>query len=64
MECSVQTFTGGQSFLGEPVLPGMARGEVFATVGISHLTTSRQFVDKPVLPPLLARRWIVAFEWL
>lgn len=30
-------------------LPGMARGEVFATVGISHLTTSRQFVDKPVL---------------
>lgn len=23
-------------------LPGMARGEVFATVGISHLTTSRQ----------------------
>lgn len=30
-------------------LPGMARGEVFATVGISHLTTSRQYVTKPVL---------------
>lgn len=30
-------------------LPGMARGEVFATVGISHLTTSRQYVAKPVL---------------
>ena len=30
-------------------LPGMARGEVFATVGISHLTTSRQFVSQPVL---------------
>ena len=30
-------------------LPGMARGEVFATVGISHLTTSRQYASKPVL---------------
>lgn len=30
-------------------LPGMARGEVFATVGISHLTTSRQHVSQPVL---------------
>lgn len=30
-------------------LPGMARGEVFATVGISHLTTSRQHVSKPVM---------------
>ncbi len=29
-------------------LPGMARGEVFATVGISHLTTSRQHTT-PVL---------------
>jgi alkylation response protein AidB-like acyl-CoA dehydrogenase len=30
-------------------LPGMARGELFATVGISHLTTSRQHLHAPVL---------------
>ncbi len=39
----------GNPSLASQWLPGMARGEVFATVGISHLTTSRQFVDKPVL---------------
>lgn len=31
------------------LLPAMASGEQFATVGISHLTTSRQHVAKPVL---------------
>ncbi|MFK7735763.1 MAG: acyl-CoA dehydrogenase family protein [Pirellulaceae bacterium] len=31
------------------LLPMMASGELFATVGISHLTTSRQHVGKPVL---------------
>ncbi|MGN6545868.1 MAG: acyl-CoA dehydrogenase family protein [Aureliella sp.] len=30
-------------------LPGMARGRLWATVGISHLTTSRQHVRAPVL---------------
>jgi len=30
-------------------LPGLFAGESFATVGISHLTTSRQHVTKPVL---------------
>lgn len=30
-------------------LPGLARGELFATVGISHLTTSRQHLGVPVL---------------
>ncbi len=30
-------------------LPAMARGEVMATVGISHLTTSRQHLAKPAL---------------
>lgn len=30
-------------------LPGMASGEIFATVGISHLTTSRQHLTAPVL---------------
>ena len=31
------------------LLPRMATGEIFATVGISHLTTSRQHVGEPVL---------------
>ena len=30
-------------------LPGMARGAIFATIGISHLTTSRQYLTAPVL---------------
>lgn len=30
-------------------LPGLARGELFATVGISHLTTSRQHLSLPAL---------------
>ena len=30
-------------------LPGLARGEIFTTVGISHLTTSRQHLKAPVL---------------
>jgi alkylation response protein AidB-like acyl-CoA dehydrogenase len=35
--------------LKERLLPGLAHGDSFATVGISHLTTSRQHVGKPVL---------------
>jgi alkylation response protein AidB-like acyl-CoA dehydrogenase len=35
--------------LKQRLLPGLASGESFATVGISHLTTSRQHVGKPVL---------------
>ena len=31
------------------LLPRMARGELFATVGISHLSTSRQYAARPVL---------------
>ncbi len=31
------------------LLPGLARGDLFATVGISHLTTSRRHLAKPVL---------------
>ena len=30
-------------------LPGLANGELFATVGVSHLTTSRRHLAKPVL---------------
>ena len=30
-------------------LPGLTSGELFGTVGISHLTTSRRFLAKPVL---------------
>lgn len=35
--------------LKELLLPKLARGEIFATVGISHLTTSRRHLAKPVL---------------
>jgi alkylation response protein AidB-like acyl-CoA dehydrogenase len=31
------------------LLPGIVAGRTFATVGISHLTTSRQHLDRPVL---------------
>ncbi|QEG39648.1 acyl-CoA dehydrogenase family protein [Roseimaritima ulvae] len=35
--------------MAERWMPRLLSGEVFATVGISHLTTSRQHVSKPVL---------------
>ncbi|MEZ6137998.1 MAG: acyl-CoA dehydrogenase family protein [Pirellulaceae bacterium] len=35
--------------LRERLLPKLAAGEIFATVGISHLTTSRQHLAQPVL---------------
>jgi alkylation response protein AidB-like acyl-CoA dehydrogenase len=35
--------------LKERLLPGLAAGETFATVGISHLTTSRRHLARPVL---------------
>jgi alkylation response protein AidB-like acyl-CoA dehydrogenase len=35
--------------LKDELLPGLARGDNFATVGISHLTTSRRHLAKPVL---------------
>ena len=42
-----------QQWLKETYLPRLASGEIFATVGISHLTTSRRHLGKPVL---VARR--------
>jgi alkylation response protein AidB-like acyl-CoA dehydrogenase len=49
----------GSELLRQELLPGLARGELFATVGISHLTTSRQHLT----PALQARRdgkhWIL-----
>src|SRR4051812_20185754 len=35
--------------LKERLLPGLTSGQLFATVGISHLTTSRRHLAKPVL---------------
>jgi alkylation response protein AidB-like acyl-CoA dehydrogenase len=35
--------------LKQRLLPGLARGDLFGTVGISHLTTSRRHFGKPVL---------------
>jgi alkylation response protein AidB-like acyl-CoA dehydrogenase len=42
VECENQT-------LKQKLLPGLANGSHFATVGISHLTTSRRHLAKPVL---------------
>jgi alkylation response protein AidB-like acyl-CoA dehydrogenase len=39
----------GNEELKQRLLPGLASGELFATVGISHLTTSRRHLAKPVL---------------
>ena len=39
----------GNQALKERLLPGLVSGERFATVGISHLTTSRRHLAKPVL---------------
>jgi alkylation response protein AidB-like acyl-CoA dehydrogenase len=39
----------GNQLLKEQLLPGLASGELFATVGISHLTTSRRHLGKPIL---------------
>jgi alkylation response protein AidB-like acyl-CoA dehydrogenase len=41
------------------LLPGLASGELFATVGISHLTTSRRHLGRPVLA---ARRTPTGFQ--
>ncbi|MFO1022556.1 MAG: acyl-CoA dehydrogenase family protein [Planctomycetales bacterium] len=35
--------------LKQSLLPRLARGEMFATVGISHLTTSRQYLKQPIV---------------
>ncbi len=35
--------------LQQKLLPGLVRGDTFATVGISHLTTSRRHLSRPVL---------------
>jgi alkylation response protein AidB-like acyl-CoA dehydrogenase len=39
----------GNETLKQRLLPGLASGELFATVGVSHLTTSRRHLAKPVL---------------
>jgi len=40
---------GASDFARAEVLPSLIAGRTFATVGISHLTTSRQHVSRPVL---------------
>src|SRR5215212_8681050 len=39
----------GNETLKQRLLPGLVSGELFATVGISHLTTSRRHLGRPVL---------------
>lgn len=41
--------TSANEDLKQRLLPGLTRGDEFATVGISHLTTSRRHVAQPVL---------------
>ncbi len=41
-ESAVRHFIKGPAHLGKRFLPGLASGELFATVGLSQLTTSRQ----------------------
>lgn len=40
---------GSNPSLREELLPKLASGEIFATVGIAHLTTSRRHMARPVL---------------
>ena len=43
------------------MLPKMARGELFVTVGISHLTTSRQHLSQPAVKAVLqgSGNWVL-----
>ena len=46
--------------LKQELLPKLADGEIFATVGISHLTTSRQHLSQPaVAAELVNDQWIL-----
>jgi alkylation response protein AidB-like acyl-CoA dehydrogenase len=47
--------TSDNEFLKSTLLAELTRGELFATVGISHLTTSRRHVARPVLRATPAR---------
>jgi alkylation response protein AidB-like acyl-CoA dehydrogenase len=44
-----QRIAAGESPHKAELLPGLVSGELFATVGISHLTTSRQHLGRPAL---------------
>lgn len=46
---AMQRIAAGQSARARKLLPDLIAGRTFSTVGISHLTTSRQHVVRPVL---------------
>lgn len=50
---AVRIIAGGSPAVRSALLPALARGDAFTTVGISQLTTSRQHLGRPVL---VARR--------
>ena len=56
MRCDVARRIAGShnDILKQRVLPGLASGELFTTVGISHLTTSRQHLNQPAVRVQLA----------
>ncbi|MFN0053626.1 MAG: acyl-CoA dehydrogenase family protein [Planctomycetales bacterium] len=57
----------GNESLRRELLPALARGELFATVGISHLTTSRQHWQRPTVvvePDPGGWRWTGEVPWV
>jgi alkylation response protein AidB-like acyl-CoA dehydrogenase len=46
---AVRIIAGGPADVKQELLPPLARGDVFTTVGISQLTTSRRHLDRPAL---------------
>lgn len=56
----------GNEFACREVLPSLARGERFATVGLSHLTTSRQHVQPAMTADLQSDKLILngAMPWV
>jgi len=46
---AVRIIAGGPADVRDALLPALARGDTFTTVGISQITTSRQHLGRPVL---------------
>lgn len=46
---AVRVIASGPVSVGEALLPALARGTAFTTIGISQITTSRQHLGRPVL---------------
>ena len=49
MGAAIRIAASDNDWLKRTLLPNLVTGRTFATIGISHLTTSRQYVDRPCL---------------